>query len=346
MTHTLPYPQRVFLLLSLCFPALALCQDLLFWEDAPTLRFESGIRSLFEDSRDRIWVGSHNEGVALIEGSNITYFDEESGLSDLQIRSIKEDAHGNIWFEGARGLSRHDGWRMTIPVERNYDSPHSWSVGDKDIWFKGDAPSGYTLDERFPGAYQFDGRDLCYRAFPVAPKAGESSYFSVTTPVVRGKRETLWFGTYGAVIGYGPDGFDVIDNSRIGLTETTGFLHIRSVFEDSHGVLWIGNNGIGLLKYDGLNVTHFSPQTEEIAEGLDRVFSIGEDRWGNLWFGTRDQGAYRYDGASLTHFAEAQGLESRHIWTIHSSKSGELWLGGANPSGVFRFDGARFEKIL
>ena len=346
MAHPFRYPQRVFLLLSLCCPALVLCQELLLREDSPTLRFESGVRSLFEDSRDRIWVGTHNEGVALIEGSNITYFDEESGLSDLQIRSIKEDEHGNIWFEGARGLSRYDGWRMTIPADRNYDSPHSWSVGDGDLWFKGDAPSGHTLDERFPGAYQFDGRNLSYRAFPVVPEAGESSYFSVTTPVVRGKREVLWFGTYGAAIGYGPDGFDVIDNSRLGLTETTGFLHIRSVFEDSQGVLWIGNNGIGLLKYDGLSVTHFSSQTQGLAEGLDRVFSIGEDRWGNLWFGTRDQGAYRYDGASLTHFAEAQGLESRQIWTIHRSKSGELWLGGANPSGVFRHDGARFERLF
>jgi hypothetical protein len=34
-------------------------------------------------------------------------------------------------------------------------------------------------------------------------------------------------------------------------------LHIRSIMEDSKN-LWIGNNGIGILKYDGKKIINFT----------------------------------------------------------------------------------------
>ena len=77
---------------------------------------------------------------------------------------------------------------------------------------------------------------------------------------------------------------------------------------------------------------------------LDRVFSIGEDTSGNVWFGSVEFGAWRYDGNSVHNFTNKNGLESKHIWVIYKSKLGELWLGGANPSGVYRFNGSSFER--
>ena len=75
----------------------------------------------------------------------------------------------------------------------------------------------------------------------------------------------VWFGTYGAVIGYegaslptGQARFTIIDNKSLGLNEETGYLHVRSIYEDSKGDLWIGNNGIGVLRYDGDTTINFS----------------------------------------------------------------------------------------
>jgi ligand-binding sensor domain-containing protein len=120
--------------------------------------------------------------------------------------------------------------------------------------------------------------------------------------------------------------------------------------EDSKGNLWIGNNGIGVLKYDGKKVVNFTDQQKlkkEDTDGnsLDRIFSIGEDDSGNIWFGTVEFGVWRYNGNSVKNFTKEDGLDSRHIWEIYQSKQGELWLGGANPSGVFRFNGKSFERI-
>ena len=76
------------------------------------------------------------------------------------------------------------------------------------------------------------------------------------------------------------------------------------------------------------------------------VRSILEDSKGNIWFELSEFGVWRYDGRSMKNFTIGEdGLESKHIWLIYKSKRGELWLGGASPSGVFRFNGKSFERI-
>lgn len=121
------------------------------------------------------------------------------------------------------------------------------------------------------------------------------------------------------------------------------------MFEDSKGNLWIANNGKGVLVYDGKEAINFTAQQKlkkEDTKGnsLERAFSIGEDTSGNIWFGTVESGVWKYDGNSVKNFTKDDGLESKHILTIYKSKQGKLWLGGANPSGVFSFNGKSFER--
>jgi ligand-binding sensor domain-containing protein len=116
--------------------------------------------------------------------------------------------------------------------------------------------------------------------------------------------------------------------------------------EDSKGNLWIGNNGIGVFKYDGKETINFTTQhklKKEDTKGnsLEQVFSIGEDASGNIWFGTVESGVWRYDGNSVKNFTQEYGLGNQFIWTIYKSKQGELWFGGA---GVYRFNGNSFER--
>lgn len=200
------------------------------------------------------------------------------------------------------------------------------------------------------GCIQYSEKKLSYRTFPITPKSEDEVRFTyaISTNFVKGKNGTIWFGTYCAVIGYNDSDFKIINNEYLGLTKGKG-LHIRSIMEDSKGNLWIGNNGIGVLKYDGKKVINFTEQQKlrkEDTKGnsLERVFSIGEDASGNIWFGTVGSGVWRYDGNSVKNFTKDDGLESKHIWTIYKSKHGELWFGGADPSGVWRYDGNSFER--
>ncbi len=329
------------------------------------LAFSSGIRSIFEDSRGHFWFGSHQEGVCRFDGEKLTYFTVEDGLSNNQVRSIFEDSNGVVWFECGIGLSKYANGKITTPPINNYLVKENWQTNGQDLWFKGNEVHGYNASEGQPGVYRYDGHRLTYHAFPVTVGAEDGAYYSVSTPFARGQNNRLWFGTYGAVIGYtpstvplGPAGFTIINNERLGLTEESGYLHVRSILEDSRGRLWIGNNGIGVWHYDGDSSIHFSAQQGLISEdsgrsggfhspsgSLEHVFAIGEDGEGNIWFGDRDTGAWRYDGESMTNYTEANGLTTTHIWQFYETSSGEWWCALGDGS-VCRFTGNGLERVF
>ena len=323
------------------------------------LRFET-VRSILEDSRGNYWFGSWSEGVCRFDGESLTYFTAEDGLSDNQIRSIHEDRNGVVWFEGGFGLSGFDGERIIGAPNRNHASKDDWQLGTGDLWFKEDGTIGPTELEGQPGAYRYDGRTFTYLAYPVpANRAPNSGY--ATTCIARGKSGKVWFATYNAVFGYDGESFTIIDDESLGLNESTGRLHVRAVFEDSQGRLWIGNNGIGVILREGDASTRFTqehglgkmgahggrttPQPGDVTDGsptMHRVFSIGEDRAGNIWFGTVEHGAWRYDGKSLRNYTAEDGLTSKDVLGIYTDRHGDLWLAG---KGVFKFNGTSFDRI-
>lgn len=61
-----------------------------------TLKFNSGIRAILQDSNGNYWFGSHKEGVGFYNGKIFQYFTTFNGLPNNQIRSIQEDTYGNI----------------------------------------------------------------------------------------------------------------------------------------------------------------------------------------------------------------------------------------------------------
>jgi ligand-binding sensor domain-containing protein len=330
------------------------------------LKYTSGVRSILEDSNGNIWFGSHSEGVCLLQNGKLQYFTTQNGLSDNQVRNIYEDKNGIIWFECGFGLSIYDGQKMTMYRKRNYDSSEQWKLSDNDLWFKGDESIGNSKLEGNPGVYQYDGKNLYYRTFPIKPKLyyrtflikpklGEEDGYSISTPFVKSKNGMVWFGTYDVLIGYNGKQFKMFNNDSLGLDGTTEYLHIRCIMEDIKGNLWIGNNsgsnpngGIGVLKYDGKEFIHFTKQHQlrkEDTKGnsLDRVFSIEEDASGNIWFGTTESGVWRYDGHTMKNFTQKDGFDGGMTWIIYKSKSGELWFGGG-PNGVYRFNGKFFER--
>ncbi len=65
------------------------------------------VRSLFEDSQNRLWVGSEYDGlVALQDKHVIIKLTKESGLSNNEVKAICEDIDNNIWIGTRDGLTR------------------------------------------------------------------------------------------------------------------------------------------------------------------------------------------------------------------------------------------------
>jgi ligand-binding sensor domain-containing protein len=114
-----------------------------------------------------------------------------------------------------------------------------------------------------------------------------------------------------------------------------------ALYADSKGHIWFGNNGTGLFRYDGTELTQFSNEPK-----LKRIYSITEDNNGTIWIGTVDAGIWTYNGQQFQQFQNytiLHGLPSNAVNTIYKDAAGELWF-GTDKNGLFRFDGVKFYR--
>jgi ligand-binding sensor domain-containing protein len=317
------------------------------YEKGPGGMFNSGVRAILQDSSGAYWFGSHFEGVCRFDGERIQCFTEADGLSNNQVRSIQEDARGVVWFDTGVGISCFAGGAITSPAARRYDATTAWKLDADDLWFKGNESHGFNQMELEAGVYRYDGSAFAYLTFPLPRERAVDDGYSITG-ICRGEGGRVWIATYGAVFGFDGSTLSMIDGRRMGLRKEDGDPHVRCVFEDSKGRLWIGNNGVGVFVIDDERVSRLSELCEAEAASADaaalpmRVFALGEDREGGIWIGTVGGGAWRYDGRTLRQFGEQDGLTTKDVVSIYRDPSGDLWVGG---EGVFRFNGTGFDRM-
>jgi ligand-binding sensor domain-containing protein len=324
-----------------------------------TLKFSSGIGSIFQDSKGNYWFGSIHEGVAVYNGKSFIYFTNNDGLTDNQIHSIQEDKEGVIWFNTQMGVSSYNGTILInhtkaetetlqniFQIQSNEPLQGKWMKSDNDLWFEAGIKEG---------VYRFDGQVLNYLAFPPHKVLNPYDNLFAVTGISKGKNNMIWFGTYAGVYGYNGSGFTIINDETLGFDRKIEPLHIRSIFEDSKGRLWIGNNGIGVLLKDGDSIINFSNKNNLIHPNsskkgdkspqgtLEHIFTIAEDNKGNIWFGDRDAGVWKYDGETMKNYTKKDGLTNDFALSIYEDSNEKLWFGMADGS-IYIFNGKTFEK--
>ena len=318
-----------------------------------SLKFTSGVRTIFQDSEGTYWFGSHSEGLCFYDGKSFEYRTTQDGLPDNQVRSIQEDKKGIIWIETANGVCSYDRQAAKIHIEpERVASQSDWQKTDQDLWFNAGVRQGVL---------RYDGEKLTYLAFPNPMITTSGTSFGVTSSA-KGKNNRLWIGTYAGVFGFDGNQLSLMNNEALGLSTGSEKLHVRSVFEDSKGRLWIGNNGIGVILKEGDSTIFFSKENGKLIPmkefeantlsrrfakntGLQSVFAIHEDHDGTIWFGDRDSGVWKYDGKLLSRFTIDSALQSQMVYTIYKDKTNNLLFGTAS-GGVYRWNGASFDKLF
>lgn len=318
----------------------------------PVLKFNSGISAIHHDSQGRYWFGSLKQGLAVLDGQHFKYFTHHEGLIGDQIRSIQEDQSGTIWIATDRGVHSYEGGAFKLYKPSSDAGLMPFNVMDAP---KSHAGNGLWFNAgNQPGAYRMLGGQLKYMAYPKPSHAKPKNTF-LTTDHAPGANGIDWLATYSAVFGYDGQQFSVIDDAALQGINPRNVLHVRSVFEDSKGQLWIGNNGIGVLKKQGNAIINFSEQMGLVhaeskgaggvspAGTLEHVFDIEEDRNGHMWFGDRDTGVWRFDGHQMLNYNSQHGLLSNSVRTIKEDNQGQVWV-GLNDGGVYVFNGTGFER--
>ncbi|MEW5922677.1 MAG: two-component regulator propeller domain-containing protein [Candidatus Zixiibacteriota bacterium] len=111
--------------------------------------------------------------------------------------------------------------------------------------------------------------------------------------------------------------------------------YINALYADTSGSVWIGSNGNGAEKFDGINHTvYMAPQ--ELVSNI--ITDITSDSSGSLWFSSF-YGFCSYDGLiTWTQYVQGVGLEHVDIKTMVVDDSGFMWLGTFG-AGVIKYNG-------
>ena len=251
------------------------------------------------DQGGALWLGTQHQGVIRIQEGHAQRFDTATGLSGDNVLALFEDREGDIWASTENGLDRfHEVAARMISTEQGLSPGDVSSVtASKDGTLWMTTPSGLF---RWTG-----GEIVAYRSrlTPVRDKpAQEVGSMEPREILVR----DLPKATFG------------------------------SLFEDSHGRLWLGSSsGIGYIESNRyVSVPGASTDPRAIVHGF------AEDASGNIWFSQRTIGLIRVSPAGQLQRLSFGQLGIGEIWRLaFDPRRGGLWLGSVLGTIAYLEDG-------
>ena len=246
-------------------------------------------RGLFEDSKGRIWVGTNDNGVVVIDQGKQTHLTYQDGLPSSSIRIFAEDPEGNVFIGTTAGICYVDP-EMHVTVlndERLKEERVLKLDADARGRIYGQSQNGLMfLIENKTVTKVYTGYELGIEKISTIK----------TDPKNPGM---VYIGTDSDVIYYGPFGAPASKLERISVAPLNG-VHWLSYDCDR---LWISSiNMAGYLneKNEFRILTHIP-----INSGIEMMTS---DYQGNMWFASSTQGVMKIVSNSFVDVFLTAGL--------------------------------------
>lgn len=289
-----------------------------------------------------------------VDANDITFshITTENGLSQYTVNTIYQDENGLIWIGTGNGLNRYNGNEIKVyKRSRNSDNTLLHNVisqitGNRngEIYILG--PTGITglnlVDGRFSVLLQENEVSTVYfnkrlysnvRNQIIVYDETEKKFLPYYTvketdsnikSLLVDKQDNLWIGTE-------KDGlFCLSEKKELSHIYPKG--HIISLSMDSHGGIWAGTWGQGMLRIIGKKVIQL--KEDFTGHGLSSNFAVcsQEDNVGNIWIGTIN-GLNKYNPSTdeFTLYTSGQNkgnLTHSSIQCLIKDNQGTIWTGG------------------
>ncbi|MBQ8923952.1 MAG: hypothetical protein IJ053_04070, partial [Lachnospiraceae bacterium] len=105
----------------------------------------ASVVSLYVDSKDRLWIGTNDNGVAVYEKGEFTVYGQVEGLNSYSIRSMVEDTDGNIIIATTQGMAYVD-------TENEFHLINEPQVNNEYVCELRKGPNGVVYGETLSGA--------------------------------------------------------------------------------------------------------------------------------------------------------------------------------------------------
>ena len=255
----------------------------------------ASVVSLYADSKDRLWIGTNDSGVAVMEKGSLRMYTKADGLMSSSIRSVSEDGDGVIYIATTHGLAKVDkDMKLSLVDEPQINDEYIRSLqrGDDDTIY------GVTADGDI-----FTIKSGKLTGFYNGTKLGiEDVYSILPDPVEPGY---VYIGTKETGIFHVSLGGGFIDAEPIDVFPLE-YINSIEYIEDK---LWVcADNGIGIVK-DGRFIKLDNLPLNSSAECLMT------DYQGNLWFTSSKQGVMKIVPNRFTDIYYRYGLDEAVVNT-------------------------------
>lgn len=301
-------------------------------ENTPAFR-DNNIFCLTVSRDNTLWIGTEGGGLIRYRDGQFHSFLTSDGLTNAFVRSIQQDAKGQIWIGTDDGLFQFSGERIvridgvgstpSIAVHAIYEDRggHLWVGGSKLLRLEGSTAREYSLQ-------------------------GEASQNRVKS-ILETSDGTIWIGTVSGLQRMVSAGSvtPVFQRTR----EVNGT--VRFLRETSDGRLWIGTIGHGLFVYGD---RHFAQITAPRRLPSNTVLNLIEDAEKNIWVGTQ-AGMLRLSKTPVRTVTLPDASDS-DAETVYQDRDGDLWIAAANlfrmhngkaaPYGFPNLSGVRIRNVF
>ena len=311
------------------------------------------VKSLFEDDRGDIWIGTWSQGLFRYEKRTGEYWKYPQMNSGNSAHVVFQDSHKNIWIGtwGAGLHLLHDAYNpeQTTWTTFTHDENRSGTISDNLI---------YAISEDFntnslwvgtrSGLSILSLRDMemlhwsfenCYSG-----ESENSITSSEVASLLRDRQGIMWVGMIGGGVNMANTRKAKFNLDR--LSEAKRILKsnsVRSILLDDEGQLWMGIStyGFGVEDRRTGKFTHHGQMPDFSSyRGISTVMSIMQSpSTGHIWIGVYNGGAYEIDKSAPVgkrvkayNSSNAPWMCNSCIYYICEDSKQNLWF--ATKSGV------------
>jgi ligand-binding sensor domain-containing protein/signal transduction histidine kinase len=306
------------------------------------------VTALLKDRSGALWIGVDQflDRVDPTTGAitrNRSDPDDPSGLGG-RVFCIAQDRRGQLWFGTANGLARLDPSTRQFTHYR-HDPRNARSLTadglDNSVYSITADRSGALWVQTSAGLDRFDPKTGDATRYPeLSNSAGYQR-----SRVYQDRAGTLWILSSG-----GRSGVSTFDPETRALTryrlrittpespdpENSVVDGVRLMLEDEDGILWLGTEGNGLIRFDRKQRTlarYRNDPADRNSLSNNWVVSLFEDREGNIWAGTGGGGVNRFPRQTppftvyRNDVQSSKRINQNFVLAVYGDSRGVLWVG-------------------